>query len=162
MDIQLLDLLNILLRGKVELRNLDEFADLESRTLLELLDKCPDPLLPILIRILRESPHSTGVFQKLMGEHEEENRPLVDRFFQRYMNMMVEDADQDYNPLLAYLDPTIFQDIALIQTRENFFKAQTMVHIQEFLETHFEGVPQFEVGEQDHAWNFFFQELLKI
>ncbi len=162
MEQLILDLLNQLMEGQVTLRHPNDLVQLPSTQLLRLCDRCPDALLPIVVRFLKEAQGGAKVFEKLMGEHEEENRELVDRFFHRYYTMVMEDSLQDFNPLLLYLDPAMFQDLALIQTREDFFKSQTIDHINEFLQAHFLAAPQFQIGEQDKAWAFFFQELLRI
>ena len=157
-----LDILNQLHGGQPPIHEPRDLALLNTRSLLELADKLPNPLLPIFVRFLKESRGGSGLFEKLMGEHEEENRELVDRFFGRYMGMVMEPNAGDDNPLLLYLDPEMFHDLAFIQTRETFFKRQTIAHINEFLALHFEFDQAFGPGEQDRAWNFFFGELLKV
>jgi len=162
MEQLVLELLNELNGGNPPLREPSDLALLSTRQLLELGDRCPTELLPLFVRFLKESRGGPRLFDKLMGEHEEENRILVDRFFSRYMELVMEPAEVDFNPLAMYLLPEMFHDLALIQTREPFFKRQTIVHINEFLMLHFELNEGFAPGEQDQAWNFFFGELLKV
>lgn len=157
-----LDFLDGLQGGKPPIRSVQDLIALDSATLLSLADKLPGELLPLLVRTLKESQEGNVLFQKLMGDHDEDNRELVDRFFYRYMNLVVEDPLEEYNPLIHYLDPEMFRDIALIQSRELFFKRQSIVHINEFLSLHFQLDEEFQPGQQDEAWAFFFGELLRV
>lgn len=162
MERLVLDILNDLQGGNPPIRSPQDLALLSSRQLLELIDKLPPELLPLVVRFLKEARGGIRLFEKLMGDHEEENRQLVDRFFQRYFELVMEPSAIDENPLLAYIDPGMFHDLAFIQTREAFFKRQQIVHINEFLAIHFEMDKPFGPGEQDLAWDFFFGELLKV
>jgi len=144
------------------LRCPSDLALLSSRQLLELIDATPPELLPILVRFLKESRGGVRLFEKLMGDHEEDNRELVDRFFNRYYELVSEPGAAEENPLLAYMDPAMFHDLALIQSREAFFKRQSIAHINEFLAVHMNLPPSFEAGEQEQAWEYFFHELLKL
>ncbi len=162
MERLVLDILNELNGGNPPIHNPQDLALLSSRQLLELVDRLPPELLPLLVRFLKESRGGVRLFEKLMGDHEEENRALVDRFFQRYFELVMEPSVQEENPLLAYIDPAMFHDLVFIQTREAFFKRQQIVHINEFLAIHFELDRPYLPGEQDKAWEFFFGELLKV
>ena len=162
MEKLVLELLNQLNGGDPPIRDLQDLARLSSRQLLQLVDMTPQELLPLVVRFLKDSHGGVRLFEKLMGEHEEENRELVDRFFSRYFTLVMEPENQEENPLLFYLDPEMFHDLAFIQTREDFFKRQTILHINEFLATHFNLEKPFAPGEQDQAWSFFFTELLKV
>jgi hypothetical protein len=162
MEKLVLDILNQITGGNPPIRETKDLALLSSRQMLELADQTPQELLPLLVRFLKESRGGLRLFEKLMGEHEEENRELVDRFFARYFQLVMEPTEMDDNPLLLYLDPEMFHDLALVQTRETFFKRQSILHINEFLAAHFHHARSFAPGEQDLAWNFFFSELLKV
>lgn len=139
-----------------------DFSQLSSEELLSLAQALPDVLLPIFMRVLKESKGGAELFLKLMGEHDEAYRPLVDSFFQRYMNLALEDSFIAYNPLVVYLDPQLFNDIALVQTREAFFKRQTIATINEFLRLNFHLAQDFSPGEQDRAWNYFFGKIIAL
>jgi len=162
MEKLVLDILNQITGGNPPIHETKDLALLSSRQLLELADQTPPELLPLLVRFLKESRGGLRLFEKLMGEHEEENRELVDRFFSRYFQLVMEPSEIEENPLLLYLDPEMFHDLALVQTREGFFKRQSIACINEFLAAHFNHANPFAPGEQDLAWNFFFSELLKV
>ena len=162
MEQLVLDLLNTLHGGNPPIREPRDLALLSSKQILTLIDLTPPELLPLVVRFLKESRGGERLFEKLMGEHEEENRELVDKFFGRYFAMVMEPTSPEENPLLCYIDPEMFHDLAFIQTRESFFKRQSIADINEFLGIHFNLDQQFVAGEQDKAWNFFFNELLKV
>jgi len=162
MERLVLEILNQLQGGNPPLHSPSDLALLSSRQLLELIEATPPELLPILVRFLKESRGGVRLFEKLMGDHEEDNRELVDRFFSRYYSIVTETGAAEENPLLSYMDPAMFHDLAVIQSRELFFKRQSIAHINEFLAVHMDLPRTFEVGEQDQAWEYFFRELLKL
>ncbi len=145
----------------MELLTVKDLAELPSKTLLVLGCKLEEELLPHYVQMLKEMELGESIFHKLMGEHEEENRELVDRFFERYMNVVMEPKLDDYNPLLAHLPADHFHDLAFIQSREVYFKSQTIQIIVEFLGHHFHEVPPFEIADQNSAWNWFWNEITK-
>lgn len=160
--LMVLELLDRLHGVPGKIKTATDLAKLDSRTLLTLSELLPDELLPFFIQLLKETRDGAGLFEKLLGDHEEENRELVDKFFGRYMKLVLaDDEEAPQNPLLVYLVPEMFEDIDLMQTREAFFKSQTIANINEFLQAHFELDVPFRVGEQDKAWSFFFSEILK-
>lgn len=159
----LLALLNRQRPGKPPMHSVLDLLALPAAELLDLGTELPDEVFLLYVQVLK-SNRQEGLFTKLMGEHEEENRARVDAFFNRYMGLVLEPAEQsaDFNPLLFYIPPESFQDLSFVQSREAFFKRQTIVHINEFLDAHFTAPRQFHAEEQDAAWNFFFGELLKL
>lgn len=163
LDKLLLRYLDSLRPGMAPLGGIGELSALPSRELLDLALRLPDEVFLLYVQVLKRQG-SEGLFTKLMGEHEEENRSRVDAFFKRYMGLVLEPAESipDYNPLLYYIPAESFQDLGFVQSREPFFKRQTIAHINEFLATHFAEAPVYAPGEQENAWNFFFGELLKI
>ena len=159
----LLALLNQLRPKARPLVAVEDLTALPAAELLDLSKALPDEIFLLYVQVLKHH-RSGGLFAKLMGDHEEENRVRVDEFFKRYMGLVLEPAETvaDFNPLLYYIPPEGFQDLGFIQSREAFFKRQTMAHINEFLDVHFDLPTPFHPEEQDKAWNFFFAELLKL
>jgi len=159
----LVALLNRLHPGMRPLRNVDDLLASPSANLLDMAQVLPDEVFLLYVQVLKRHRRA-GLFDKLMGEHEELNRGRVDAFFKRYMDLVLDPASQDvdFNPLLYYIPPDSFQDLGFVQSREAFFKRQTIAHINEYLEAHFDLPAPFGPGEQDAAWNFFFGELLKL
>ncbi len=140
-------------------QSVEDLKKMSSRELLQLAASIEDVLLPSFIQMLKKG-ENTGLFEKLMGEHELENKGLVDSFFERYMRMVMEPKSEEFNPLLAYMAPDYFGDLAFVSSRESFFKAQSMQHITEFLKEHFENIPAFHPLETDKAWDWFWFRLM--
>lgn len=159
----LLAFLNRLRPSTAPLGQVSDLVALPASALLDLALPLPDEVFLLYVQVLKQNSRE-GLFAKLMGDHEESNRMRVDAFFKRYMGLVLEPAEleRDFNPLIYYIPPEAFQDIGFVQSREAFFKRQTIAHINEFLQLHFENQKPFHAGEQDLAWNFFFGELLKI
>ena len=147
---------------KTELKQKSDLASLSTRQLLTLANAIDDALIPLLVQILKGQSENEDLFHKLMGDHEIENKDLVDTFFERYMKTVMEPKDDDFNPLLAYLPSEYFADIAFLTSREGFFKSQSADHINEFLNEYFEEAPEFNAVELDEAWNWFFKNALDI
>jgi hypothetical protein len=73
-----------------------------------------------------------------------------------------EDANGSFgNPLLAYLPPECFDDLAFIQSRQSFFLRQTIDTINEFLKTACQCPVTFDPGKQEDAWKWFWNHVLK-
>ena len=98
-----------------------------------------------------------------MGEHEEENRDAVDRFFNRYMNLVLNEevATPSYNPLEVYMPPNTFEDLVFVQSRQSFFMRQTIETINDYLEKVIDLEEGFKVGEQEKAWSHFWSSITK-
>ena len=148
--------------GKVLGRRLEapaDLAELPSEELLLLADRIPDGFLPALVGILKgTSPYA---FQRLLGDHEEENRELSDRFFRRYQEVVLEPPGlSDYNPLEIWLPPEICGDLALLASRQAFFLRQEIRHVNEWLQVHFELGP-FPAGGQAEAWSALWERLTR-
>lgn len=133
------------------LPNRDALASLPAGELLRLADKLPDGFLPALVGILKGA--GPGVFEKLLGEHDEIHRDASERFFRRYMDMVLEPAEEhDFNPLEAWLPPEVCHDLAFLATRQGFFLRQDIATINEWMGAHF-GLGPFDPGAQEDAWN---------
>lgn len=134
-----------------EIPTREALAALPSAQLLLLADRLPDGFLPALVGLLKGAgPHA---FEKLLGEHEEENRELSERFFERYRAMVLEPpCDEDDNPLEIWLPHEVCHDLAFLATRQAFFLRQEMRHINPWLERHFQIGP-FPPAAQEEAWS---------
>ncbi len=142
-------------------RSLKKPADLNSvssRELLEVLEDIPDEVLPLIVVLAKEGGSEGRIFEKLMGDHDPELQELSNRFFGRYESMILDEEEE--NALLAYLPPETWVDLGYIQSRQQFFLRQTMADIHDFLKFHFTEIPDFQPGEEETAWNWFFQKIL--
>ena len=96
-----------------------------------------------------------------MGDHEDENIELVNRFFDRYMSVILnqdEDDPKGFNPLIHYIPEESFGDLVFLQSRREYFCSQEMNVIMQFLRYHFEkSTPDFLPGEQELAWSWFWE-----
>jgi len=146
---------------KKPINSINDILELSAHELLTVIDTVNDDCLYILIQLFKSSQSGTELFHKLMGDHEEENRELVDRFFTRYMNIIFRDTEstQYYNPLLVYLPRETFIDLAFVQSRQNFFLRQTITTINEYFSHIFIDCREFDVGEQEEAWNYFWSKI---
>lgn len=128
-----------------------DLAELSSRDLLTLADRVPDGFLPALVGLVKGL--GPRCFEQLLGDHEEENRELSNRFFERYRAVVLEpEGFVDYNPLEVWLPPEACHDFGFLASRQAFFLRQEIRHINEWLQRHF-GLPPFPAGGQDEAWN---------
>jgi hypothetical protein len=133
------------------IRSRAELSSLDASELLLLADRLSDPFLPALVAMLRRS--GEGVFERLLGCHEEENRELSERFFARYRNMVLEPPEaHDTNPLEMWLPPHLCEDFGFLMSRQAFFMRQEIRHINDWLGSHF-GLGPYLPGEQQDAWN---------
>ena len=146
------------------IRFLEELSCLEARELLETADKCPDSALPLFIYALKRSPEGEETFQKLMGDHEDENTELVNKFFERYMDVILREEDpKGFNPLIHYIPEESFGDLVFLESRREYFCAQDMGIIMQFLRYHFEKeTPDFLAGEQSLAWSWFWDKASQV
>ncbi len=134
-----------------DLEDVTDLAGLSAHDLLRLADLLPDGVLPALVSLLKGA--GAGVFEKLLGDHEEENRALSDRFFSRYRELVLESLDdQNFNPLEAWLPPEACQDLAFLSSRQTFFLRQEMIHINEWISRNF-GLGPYPPAAQLEAWN---------
>ena len=156
------------LRKGARLRSLEDLAGLSSRELLLLARKVDEAALGLFIQLLKDSgPGNSGtpLFQKLMGDHEEENRLLVDEFFDRYFKSVLSGASTPaaFNPLETYLPCHALEDLAFVQSRQPFFLRQTIDAINEYLDglRGLEGDKHaFKAGEQEQAWAYFWEKVV--
>jgi hypothetical protein len=154
------------LRRGARLRTLDDLSALSARDLLLLARKVDESALGLFVQLLKDSGRSGSLFQKLMGDHEEENRPLVDEFFDRYFRSVLSctgDAEH-FNPLETYLPAHTLDDLAFVQSRQPFFLRQRIEVINRYLD----GLPggldngphDFKAGEQEKAWERFWEKVV--
>jgi len=153
------------LRRGARLRSLDDLAALSARDLLLLARKVDDAALGIFIQLLKSTGEGRTVFSRLMGDHEEDNRPLVDDFFSRYYKcvLAVSDDAPPYNPLEIYLPAHALVDLAFVQSRQAFFLRQPCDVINAYLDGLFplsEGPHAFPPGGQDKAWAYFWDKVM--
>jgi hypothetical protein len=73
------------LQRGLKLGSMADLIALSSREILLLARKIDDPALGLFVQLLKSTEQGTALFEKLMGDHEEDNRPLVDEFFSRYL-----------------------------------------------------------------------------
>ncbi len=157
----MLSYLSGLMSGKTLLTR-EDLTTMESHELLLLAAKVDDAALGLFVQMLKSTGQGARLFERLMGDHEEENRPLVDAFFNRYLQLVLSGSDEskDYNPLEIYLPATALDDLAFVQTRQAFFLRQTADTINEYLSALFGGDHDFRPGEQEKAWNFFWDKVV--
>jgi hypothetical protein len=150
------------LRRGARLKTLDDLANLPSRELLLLARKVDEAALGLFIQLLKSAGQGQPLFDKLMGDHEEDNRPLVDDFFDRYYRSVLaitEDAPP-FNPLEVHLPAHTLDDLAFVQSRQPFFLRQTCMVINAYLDTLFGGNHAFPAGEQEKAWAYFWEKVM--
>jgi hypothetical protein len=141
----------------------EDLNRLSSRELLNLSEKVDDSALGLFVQILKSSQSGERLFEKLMGDHEEENRKLVDAFFSRYLNVVLSGVleGDSFNPLEVYIPSHTFDDLAFIQSRQAFFLRQTIETINEYLDSAFHRKHSFSVGEQQLAWEYFWGKVME-
>jgi len=150
-------------KGQKPLRRAEDLCVMNTRELLLLAERVDDAALGLFVQMLKSTGKGGEFFERLMGDHEEENRPLVDAFFSRYLHTVlsvIEDG-ADYNPLAVYLPDSTFADLAFLQTRQPFFLRQSIDTINEYLDGLFGGPHQYQPGEQDVAWEYFWNKVLE-
>jgi hypothetical protein len=153
------------LRRGARLRSLDDLGALSARELLLLARKVDEAALGLFIQLLKSAGDGGALFAKLMGDHEEVNRPLVDDFFNRYYKSVLAASDSapPFNPLEIYLPAHALDDLAFVQSRQAFFLRQTCAVINEYLDGLFPqeaGPHAFSAGEQETAWTYFWSKVM--
>lgn len=153
------------LKRGARLRTLDDLAALSARELLLLARRVDEAALGLFIQLLKTAGDGGALFAKLMGDHEEDNRPLVDAFFERYYAAVLaaQDSAPPYNPLEIYLPPHALDDLAFVQSRQAFFLRQTAAVINKYLDAAFprpEGPHTFAADEQAEAWAYFWERVI--
>ncbi len=144
------------------MRTLEDLAALNARELLLLAQKVDDAALGLFVQLLKCTRQGTSLFERLMGDHEEENRSLVDAFFNRYLNSVLSFAEETkgYNPLEVYLPPHVFDDLVFVQSRQPFFLRQRIDVINAYFDGVFEGRHEFKPDEQEKAWSYFWNKVM--
>jgi hypothetical protein len=154
------------LRRGARLRTLDDLAALPPRELLQLAHRVDEAALGLFLQLLKSSGRGESLFEKLMGDHEEDNRPLVDEFFARYFKsvLAVPEGVTPFNPLEVYLPAHTLDDLAFVQSRQAFFLRQTAAVINAYLDGLFPqpggGKHAFPAGEQEKAWTYFWDKVM--
>ena len=143
-------------------RSLEDLAALPAHELLRLAGKVDDGALGPFVQLLKCTGKGQTLFARLMGDHEEENRPLVDEFFSRYLKAVLSGHESagEGNPLEVYLPPHTFDDLAFVQSRQAFFLRQSAETINAYLDGVFRDRHEFRPGEQEKAWAYFWQKVM--
>ncbi|MDB5106507.1 MAG: hypothetical protein JWP91_4196 [Fibrobacteres bacterium] len=144
-------------------RKSEDLNRLSSHELLKLSQKVDDSALGLFVQLLKSSQSGERLFEKLMGDHEEENRQLVDAFFQRYLKVVLSSVQEgeNFNPLEVYMPTHTFDDLAFVQSRQAFFLRQTIDTINEYLDSAFRRKHSFGPGEQQLAWEYFWEKVME-
>jgi hypothetical protein len=149
-------------------RKTEDLNRLSSHELLKLSQKVDDSALGLFVQLLKggqagEGSQGERLFEKLMGDHEEENRELVDAFFSRYLKVVLSSVQEGehFNPLEVYLPGHTFDDLAFVQSRQSFFLRQTIDTINEYLNGVFKRKHAFGPGEQQLAWEYFWEKVME-
>jgi hypothetical protein len=153
-------------------RSIDDLLAEGTEGFLNLTEKIDDDVLPIFVSLFKSSRRGSEFFHKLTGDLDEStgNRAALRRtrrgakaFLKRYTDLILaqEESGGNFNPLLAYLPPGCFDDLAFIQSRQSFFLRQTADTINEFLMTACRCPVAFGPGGQEEAWKWFWNYVLK-
>lgn len=150
------------LRRGPRLQTPEDLAALPAHELLLLARKVDDSALGLFLHLLKQSGDGVSVFERLMGEHEERNRPLVDAFFSRYCNCVLGDGSVEpaFNPLEVYLPAHSLDDLAFVQSRQPFFLRQSAATINAYLDALFGGSHAFPPDAQAEAWAYFWDKVV--
>jgi hypothetical protein len=155
--------------GGTAFRSIDDILALSAEQFLDLAEKMDDNALPIFVSLFKSSMAGSEFFHKLTGDLDEVTgkkaalRRGAKAFLDRYMGLVLsqEDANTYFNPLLVYLPPECFDDLAFIQSRQSFFLRQTADTINEFLMAACTCPVSFGPGQQEDAWTWFWNFVLK-
>lgn len=144
-------------------RKTEDLNRLSSHELLRLSQKVDDSALGLFVQLLKGGQSGERLFEKLMGDHEEENRELVDAFFSRYLKVVLSSVQEGehFNPLEVYLPGHTFDDLAFVQSRQAFFLRQTIDTINEYLNGVFKRKHTFGPGDQQLAWEYFWEKVME-
>jgi len=149
------------LNGKT-IRSLDDVMGMGTDGFLDLTQKIPDEALPIVISVFKSNRRGREFFHKLTGDPDAAFAAGAKAFLQRYMNIILEQEDSKaiLNPLIAYLPPHCFDDLAFIQSRQPFFLRQSIDAINEFLQVSCKCSETFAPDRQEEAWLWFWNHVL--
>jgi hypothetical protein len=144
-------------------RSIDDLLAEGTERFLDLTEKIHDEALPIFVSLFKSSCRGREFFHKLTGDLDESTGKRAKAFLKRYMDLVLgqEDANGYFNPLLVYLPPECFDDLAFIQSRQSFFLRQTADTINEFLRAACQCPETFGPGRQEDAWKWFWNHVLK-
>ncbi len=145
------------------LRSIDDLLITNTEGFLDFTEKIPNAVLPIFVSMFKSSLRGREFFHKLTGDLDQETGKRAKAFLKRYMDLILaqEDTNGYFNPLLVYLPPECFDDLAFIQSRQSFFLRQTADTINEFLQATCRCPVAFGPGRQEEAWKWFWDYLLK-
>lgn len=154
--------LSSLLPENHQVKSTDDLSRLSTKELLELANQVQEGALGFFVQVLKSTQSGNLVFEKLMGEHEVENKELVDSFFNRYMQEMMKDEEEmeEINPLVYYMPHEYLDDMAFLASREAFFKSQTIQCINEYLWIITGKEFQFDSHQHQEAWQMLWQWVL--
>jgi hypothetical protein len=149
--------------GRRALRSIDDLLAVGTGGFLDLTEKIPDDVLPFFVSLFKSSLRGKEFFHRLTGDLDESTGKKARAFLKRYMDLILsqEDTNTNFNPLVVYLPPETFDDLAFIQSRQSFFLRQTIDTINEFLWTACQCPATFDPGQQEEAWKWFWNYLLK-
>ncbi len=150
------------LRTGPRFRTLSDLAALSSRELLRLAARVDEAALGHFVQLLKCAGDGDSLFEKLMGDHEEENRTLVDDFFSRYLRASLSSVDgpEAGNPLEIHMPEHVLDDLAFVQSRQQFFLRQRIDVINEYLDAVCGGKHAFPPGRQEEAWAYFWDKVM--
>jgi hypothetical protein len=145
------------------LRSIDDLLELSTGRFLDLTESLPDEVLPIFVSMFKSSLAGREFFHKLTTDLDESTGKRAKAFLKRYMDLVLaqEDTSVSFNPLLVYLPTECFDDLAFIQSRQSFFLRQTADTINEFLRAACACPVTFGPGQQEEAWKWFWNYVLK-
>jgi hypothetical protein len=144
-------------------RSVDDVLSMGTDQFLDLTEKIPDEALPVIISVFKSSLRGRELFHTLTGNLDEATGRKAQAFLKRYMDLVLaqEDTNGNFNPLLVYLSPGCFEDLAFVQSRQSFFLRQTVDTINEFLKIACRCTDIFGPGQQEEAWTWFWNYLLR-
>jgi hypothetical protein len=68
---------------------------------------------------------------------------------------------EHFNPLEVYMPSHTFDDLAFVQSRQAFFLRQTIETINEYLDNAFKSKHTFASGDQQLAWEYFWEKVME-
>jgi|GEM_PF-805485 len=142
------------------LGSLAELNSLNSSQLLNIATQLPDEVLGTFLYLLKNEREPNQLFIKLMGMHEEENRSLSETFFKKAQLCYLEQPEELVNPLTTYLPLEALDDLAFLSSRENFFKRQNTVAINEYLLLLTGQETNYTPGQENEAFSFLWNWVL--
>jgi hypothetical protein len=144
--------------------SIDDLMALSTEEFLDLTGTISDEALPIVVSLFKSTMRGSELFHKLTQDLDESTGKRAAAFLKRYMDLVLtrdNTGGTSGNPLLVYLPPGYFDDLAFIQSRQSFFLRQTIGTINEFLRTACGCPVTFGPIQQEEAWKWFWNYLLR-